>query len=317
MPLSAFDIVPFSVKLDWSARITDPEVLRALHQPAGGMSLRRLWQQFIPESRERQAGQVRRILSGSNRFAALVCLNTEGAGLREVLIRAKAKRDGQTVLLEGVLCDLTEELKTRNESLSAVQGRADMAVRELNHRVRNIMSVVTALITLSARFAEDVDTFSAATLGRIHALNIAYSNTGIDPANPKNLRSVVDFHGLAEGVLAPFRSDGREFAFEGAGFVLTPGQASAIGLILHELASNAIKHGDPNASSEPIHLSWKRNGSLFEVRWSEPAARDNPDFDDGFGNTIIKLFARNYLNGEAKWTVENRRLVATIVGVEN
>jgi two-component system CheB/CheR fusion protein len=312
---TAYDIVPFSVPLDWSAEIADPAVLKILRQDQKSMSLRRVWQRFLRETRERQAGQVRRILSGANRFGALLCVKASSGELRELLVRGRVLRGDGEVRIEGVLCDLTEELKVRNESLSAVQGRADLAVRELNHRVRNIMSVVTALITLSARFADDVDSFSSATLGRIHALNIAYSNTGIDPANPKKLRSVVDFVELTNGVLAPFRTDPEAFQLTGGSLVLTPGQASAMGLILHELASNAAQHGQIAAG---VTLSWRQNGSLFEVIWTEKApAGGVADFDDGFGNTIIKLFARNYLNGEASWRVENGELVVTIVGVEN
>jgi two-component sensor histidine kinase len=311
-----FDILAFRLDLDWSAKLRDPAVLHLLHLPDDGISPRGLWARVDPAARLAYGQQIRRLGSGATRLAMLLPVRGDDGLERQVFVRARVRRDEHGRHFEGVLADLTTELRPHDLALAESEERANLAVRELNHRVRNIMSVVTALITLSARFATDVESFSMATLARIQALNIAYSNTGIDPSQPHLIRSVVEMADLAAGVLAGFGASSGSIVLSGASLRLSPGQASAMGLILHELASNALQHGKLGHGGS-AELSWVYRGSQFDVRWEEPMNEgEDPSFVDGFGMTIVKMFARNYLNGDARWTHQGDRLVVTITGLE-
>lgn len=317
VPGSDFDIAELDLPLAWGAAISDSLALQLLHSSAP-ISLRGLWHRIPKSDREKLAPTLRRLGSGATRFNALVPIVGDDGQEHSVILRAKTYRKDGARRIRGILCDVTPELRSTNANADKLARRADTAVLELNHRVRNIMSVVTALITLSSRFATDVDEFASSTLGRIQALNIAYSNTGIDPSNPHLLRQTIEMQTLASGVLAKFRADGHRIAICDEPMILSPGQASALGLILHELATNAVQHGSLKSGGD-VDLYWKKRGAHIDVRWTEESVShaDGEKFDDGFGLTIVKLFARNYLNGEARWERKGDRLIVMISGLEN
>ncbi|GGY51855.1 sensor histidine kinase [Parvularcula lutaonensis] len=314
---SDFDIASFDLPLAWSAKVEDPFALNALHQ-SEPVSVRGLWHRLSRDARLAVAPMVRRLGSGATRLNAVVPIVGNDGTTRSVLVRAQTyKRDGER-RIRGICSDISPELRPTTAAIQAADHRADTAVLELNHRVRNIMSVVTALITLSSRFAKDVDEFAASTLGRIQALNIAYSNTGIDPANPHLLRQTIEMQNLAAGVLARFRAEGHRLTICDEPMLLSGGQASALGLILHELATNAVRYGALSGADGSVGLSWKKKGREFEVTWTEDGGHlPDQKFSDGFGLTIIKLFARNYLNGGARWEQNGDRLTVVITGLEN
>nr|WP_269815672.1 sensor histidine kinase [Parvularcula mediterranea] len=209
-----------------------------------------------------------------------------------------------------MVSDVTPELRHLKARAIAAERRADQAVLELNHRVRNIMSVVTALISLSARYAEDVDAFSVATISRINALNVAFSNSGIDPLRPENIRQSVSMVTLANGIIGqnPLVTICRE------PLELSPGQASAMGLIIHELASNAHEHG-AFTQGKTAELRWWHQGAHFGIEWIEPTEVKDADLIDGFGMTIVKHLTRSYLNGACAWDVSGGQLRVSVTGV--
>lgn len=314
-----FEFVRIDVPMRWSATIAEPEALQLLGLPPQGVSLRNIWSRVRPDVRRAYAGTLRRISSGLTRISFLLPIDDAETGeSRQILVRGRISRHPSGPRLEAMLADLTQELKVRQGAEDAVAARADAAVRELNHRVRNIMSVVTALITLSSRFATDVDEFASSTLARIQALNVAYSNTGIDPSRPHLVRSTVEMRALASGVLASFRTDDHTLEVCNEPLTLSPGQASALGLILHELATNAVDHGALGRNGGRVELAWSRKGAHFEIQWTETGLDlAGGPFVDGFGLTIVKLFARNYLNGDARWDQKGNDLMVTISGLEN
>ncbi|MCQ8184103.1 sensor histidine kinase [Parvularcula maris] len=313
--MDEFGIVSFSVPLRWSAEIKEPKFLQLLHRQAP-TTLRAVWSAIPKTDREHLSKLLRRVFTGATVVNALVPIRGSN-GTTDLLVRGRVSGEGQHRLIEGVLADISSETSSMRSHEVASRDRATLAVQELNHRVRNIMSVVTALITLSGRYAEDVEDFSRATLGRIQALNVAYSNTGIDPINPHLLRQTVDLRTLAEGVLAPFAYSRASLSLSSAPLYLSPGQASAVGLILYELGSNAAEHGALRSQGGRVCVDWQNQGPRFEITWRERGGPQEEAFVDGFGISIIKLFCRNYLNGEATWDHKDGALTVSLRGFEN
>jgi two-component sensor histidine kinase len=312
--MNEFGIVDVDIPLHWTARLNAPDLLQLLgcNQP---VSLRKVWSQVPVDERAIIADALRRVFSGATVFNMLVPLRTP-KGRLDLLVRGKVHGQG-VKRLDGVVLDITHENTRLRELQIASSDRAATAVQELNHRVRNIMSVVSALITLSGRYAEDVEDFSRATLYRIQALNVAYSNTGIDPINPERLRQTVDLRVLAEGVLTPLAVTRGSFLLPDTHLYLSPGQASALGLILHELGSNAAEHGALRQRGGSVELGWEKRGRRFCIEWAERGCKSGEAFTDGFGISIIKLFSRNYLNGEAEWAHRDDGLTVRIIGFEH
>ncbi len=234
------------------------------------------------DSRRRQARIVQR-LADRERYLELTVVPVPGTDL----------------LVFSILDDTARQMAS---------DRADRSVRELNHRVRNAMSVVTALISLSAPHAESVEEFAQATLARISALDIAYSLTGTNPLEPHRYRTQVDLAELASKIL------GADPAVDlcVTRLAITPGQATALGLILHELVTNARRHGVLTARTGRLSVEWRADETGYVIVWREKGGGPVDLSSERFGLSIVRTFAQNYLNGDACWEPTADGLVVTI-----
>jgi two-component sensor histidine kinase len=82
--------------------------------------------------------------------------------------------------------------------------------------------------------------------------------------------------------------------------LVSPVAAQNIGLALHELATNAVKHGSLSGPRGSIHLTWNNNPPRLHINWSE---RDGPPvtppIQSGFGHAVLSRLAPEALDGEA------------------
>lgn len=123
--------------------------------------------------------------------------------------------------------------------------------RELSHRVKNSLAVIQAIATHTLRSTPNPETFSRAFQGRLQSLAAAHEL--LTAAN----WSRAEFRQLATQQLAPFISDDPErLRLEGAPLVLHPEVATSLGLVLHELATNARNYGSLSTPSGSVSLSW-------------------------------------------------------------
>ncbi|MBB4658843.1 HWE histidine kinase domain-containing protein [Parvularcula dongshanensis] len=205
---------------------------------------------------------------------------------------------------ERVLFCLIDETAQR-----AASDRADQAVRELNHRIRNAMSVITALISLSAPHADNVGAFAAATLARIGALDKAYSLTGANPHEPHRYQTEVSLGALCRAIVGDEQAG---VTIHDTDIAVTPGQATAIGLILHELATNARRHGTLTAPGGWLEVAFDRTEDGYRIRWTEGGANPPAEAEERFGLSIVRAFSTNYLNGRTDWTPTDEGLIVTI-----
>ena len=111
-------------------------------------------------------------------------------------------------------------------------------VDELNHRVRNMLTVVMAIASQTLQRARTLEGFGETFTGRIEALGRAYGLLAREQWADVALREII------EGELEPHLggSDGR-IALAGPSVQLRPKSALALGMILHELATNALSTG--------------------------------------------------------------------------
>ena len=126
-------------------------------------------------------------------------------------------------------------------------------LRELSHRTKNLLAVVQGLSHMIARRSDDIEDFETRFRGCIQAL--AYSH---------DLLVQHDWQGatleeLLRVQLAPFGGiDGRKFVAQGPEVYLRPQAMQSLGLILHELATNATKHGALSSSAGSVAIDWAR-----------------------------------------------------------
>ena len=158
-------------------------------------------------------------------------------------------------------------------------------LRELSHRTKNMLAVVQGLTHMIARRSDNIEEFETRLRGCIQAL--AYSH---------DLLVQHDWEGatleeLVRIQLAPFGGlDTGRIAIHGPEIYLRPQAMQSLGLILHELATNATKHGALSGKAGAVCIDWARQADdRVELRWTEtggpPVA--TPD-RKGFGQVVFE-----------------------------
>jgi PAS domain S-box-containing protein len=189
----------------------------------------------------------------------------------------------QVVSFGGTIQDITER-KEREE-------KEHLLMREINHRAKNMLSVVDAIAHQTAtRNPEDfVERFSE----RIQALS---ANQDLLVRNEWNGVEIAD---LVRAQLAHFADlIGSRIAMHGPKLRLNPASAQAIGLALHELATNAGKYGSLSTERGCVNIRWGTTGDAFTMGWAE---RGGPPVSApkrrGFGTTVMKAMAERSVGG--------------------
>ncbi|WP_270935461.1 chemotaxis protein CheB [Falsiroseomonas oryzae] len=186
-------------------------------------------------------------------------------------------------------------------------------VDELNHRVRNMLQVVSAVAAHTLRRATSLEDFGAVFAGRIRALARAHELVSIGGW------AEVPLMDLIRKELEPYAPGAGRLTTLGRSVHLRPRAALALGMVLHELATNAAKHGALGAEGGRVAIAWSeetRGGEpRFVLRWTETGGPkpDPAPTRQGFGSELIEREVRHDLAGTLEMTFGEEGLVATIV----
>jgi two-component sensor histidine kinase len=196
----------------------------------------------------------------------------------------------QVVNFVGTVQDITER-KEREE-------KEHLLMREINHRAKNMLSVVDAIAHQTAtRNPEDfIERFSE----RIQALS---ANQDLLVRNEWKGVEIAD---LARAQLAHFADlIGSRIAVHGPKLRLRAASAQAIGLALHELATNAGKYGALSTDAGRVDVRWRTEGDTFAMSWTE---RDGPPTSApkrrGFGTIVMEAMAERSVGGKVDLNYE-------------
>ncbi len=187
-----------------------------------------------------------------------------------------------------------------------------LMVNELNHRVKNSLATVQAIVTQTLRSASVTPVIREALTGRILALAKAHDVLTETRWTGANLQEI------AEQAAGPYRHLGPGFEIKGPPVVLPPRTAIAMALAFHELATNAAKYGALSSERGQVSLTWTAEpspagGVLLEVEWREcggPAVVAPQT--TGFGTRLIERSLSADLGGQARLSFEAEGLVCRI-----
>ncbi|OBQ66417.1 sensor histidine kinase [Mesorhizobium erdmanii] len=198
--------------------------------------------------------------------------------------------DGKPTLIFGVNYDISER-KLGDE-------RQRLLLRELNHRVKNTLATVQALATQTVRHARQPSEFLEAFGARLQALGIAHNLLSDREWRGIGIRELVQIE------IRPFdTADQPRIAISGTDLLLSPDQAVGLGLILHELASNALQYGSLSIASGKVDLDWKTQGRKGARRlvltWRESGGPEVvPPQRHGFGSILIRRSLAKVISSE-------------------
>jgi PAS domain S-box-containing protein len=182
--------------------------------------------------------------------------------------------DGAFLGYVGVNIDVTEQKRSEEQM--------QLLLDELNHRVKNNLATVQSIAYQTARHAPDLPTFRKTFDQRLVALSRTHDILTANAWENANLRAVL------ESELGPY-GDNR-VRLDGPAIRLNPQQALALGLVVHELATNAAKYGAlSHEDSGCVRVTWSGGDDRLAMLWSE---RDGPETSPperrGFGSRLIE-----------------------------
>ena len=205
--------------------------------------------------------------------------------MRWIFGRGRLIRDasGRPVRYSGVDLDVTER-KLAEEHVRRL-------MQEVNHRANNLLAVVQAMAQHIA-YSGDARDFVGRFSHRLSAL--AASNNLLVSGKWQG----VEVARLCDSQFAPFGAAARLKA-SGPALKLRPQAAQAIGMALHELATNAAKYGALSNSTGSVAVRWSLEQERFTIDWRE---RGGPAVAapqrTGFGHTVIAQMTEQTLAGE-------------------
>ena len=174
-------------------------------------------------------------------------------------------------------------------TLGEARDRADLLARELNHRVKNLFAVILAIIQLSGRDKPESKEVTDGIADRVRALLTAHevSQGELD-------RPVASLRALVETTLAPYRSSKLTAEIEGEEVLLPAKQVTPLGLVLHELTTNAVKYG-AWSNGGTIAVDWTRKDDVVRLVWQESGATiDEQPERQGFGSMLMTSASRQF-----------------------
>jgi PAS domain S-box-containing protein len=195
--------------------------------------------------------------------------------------------EGKVVGGSSIVRDITERKRA--------EAREKMLMAELDHRVKNVLARVDMVAMSSRNGSSSIDEFSRSLKGRIQSMAAAHA-----------LLSQKGWHGvgleaLVRSQLAPYAADAN-IAINGTDVILSAAAIQAMGMVLHELVTNAAKYGALSVPTGRVTVSWERrpNGHAANLvfAWREfGVPRTAVEVKPGYGTRLIRELVPHELGG--------------------
>lgn len=194
---------------------------------------------------------------------------------------------------------LENDVRDRTGALALAIEQKDVTMQELSHRVRNAFATILALTRLMLRSSDTIEDFRKAFPARLEAL--ARCHLVLVDAQVRDKAEIAD---LVQASLAPYENDGTAITLSGPPVALSSDATLGVGLILHELVTNAAKYGSLSVPGGAVSVAWERQDHVMCLTWQEtggPAVAAPADSGSGtliidraaamFGGTFARDFA--------------------------
>jgi two-component sensor histidine kinase len=191
---------------------------------------------------------------------------------------------------------------------------SELLAGEMSHRVKNLLAIAAALTTITSRSAGSIEEMARELTQRLTALGRAHDLVRPLPGEQGKAALLGD---LLAVLLAPYDDTG---AFSGRVRVAVPRMgvgertATTLAMVVHELATNSVKHGALSSEAGALDISSKTEDDDVYLVWAEtggPSLNDQPEMR-GFGSTMISRSVSSQLGGSLDYDWQAAGLVATL-----
>jgi two-component sensor histidine kinase len=190
----------------------------------------------------------------------------------------------------------------------------ELLAGEMSHRVKNLLAVATSLTQITSRSAGTIADMSNELIGRLTALGRAHDLVRPLPGNEGKAALLGDVFSV---LLAPYDDTG---AFSGRIRVAVPRMgvgertAQTLALVIHELATNSLKHGALSSEAGALDISSSSDQWDVCIVWAETGGPElaEPPVMSGFGSKLLARSFADQLGGEISYDWQPTGLVATL-----
>jgi two-component sensor histidine kinase/PAS domain-containing protein len=246
-----------------------------------------------PDELERSQQLLAAAIESGEEYDAEYRLELPGRDPWWVNVRGQvvARSAGRPRRMAGVVLDITERRRVV-AALEEAERRQRLLIDELNHRVKNTLATVQSIARQTARGTSGGEDFLQAYEARLVALSRTHDALTRGVWEKASLRDLL----LQE--LSPHAEE--QYRMEGPDVSLPPKQALALGMVFHELATNAAKHGALSQAKGCVEVDWRLEAERLEVTWRERRGPPvTPPQRRGFGSRLIKAALETELRGSA------------------
>ncbi len=228
------------------------------------------------------------------RAAWMTECNSRGVviSMRALPLKSQGQRLGAVLLTR----DITELRRQEKQLLTK-----DATIREINHRVKNNLQTVSALLRLQGRRATNTETKQALEQAQRRVSMIAIVHEGLS----QNIDEVVEFDEVFGNLLRTVRDIAVtdypvDIQFFGTFGQVRAAQATTLAVVLNEVISNSIEHGLPNGGVVEIHA--QRAEQLLTLRVLDNGTGiGDKEPGGGLGTQIVQSLVQGELNGKINW----------------
>lgn len=247
-----------------------------------------LAERLVPEDMARLQAQVHAAASGADLDFEARARRLDGAEVWIALRGRVACRDGALHLV-GVVGDITERKEDQARRLRAERDR--YVIGEMRHRIKNLFTMMGAILNLSVRGHPEALPFKRAVESRLAALEAAQARLAASGWRATTVGEIVACE------LEPFRDRMADIDVTGGDVEIEGHAAQILAMIVHELSTNAAKHGALSLPSGRIAVACASEQDRLVFTWREtggPAV--SPPTHAGFGTTVIGRMAERFLD---------------------
>jgi PAS domain S-box-containing protein len=240
-----------------------------------------------PERQDEEATILRHIRRGDRIEHYETVRRRKDGSLVDISLTVSPVRGeaGEIVGASKIARDITERKRS--------EAQISIMAREAEHRAKNLLANVKAMVQLSQ--SDTPDGLREAIAGRIEAL------AGVHSLFAKSRWKGAELGSLVKQELLPYSRDGRT-QIDGPTVMLKPELAQAIALALHELATNAAKYGALSAAKGQVRVEWSCAADRqLVLRWIEAGGPHvNPPTRKGFGTRMMEAMIRGHEGGDMR-----------------
>jgi PAS domain S-box-containing protein len=253
---------------------------------------------LIPSERENEEpGILQRIRRGERIDHYETIRRRKDGSLIDISLTVSPIRNaaGEIIGASKVARDITERRRARDQQ--------QLLLREMDHRIKNLFSLASSVVTLSARSVGTPAELAASVRDRLGALARAHALTLSVPSATAPRENPATLHALVKTIVSPYENqtaDERErVTVTGADAPLSNNSVTSLALLLHEFTTNAAKYGALSTPERRVDVLCEVAGDKLLLKWNErggPALADQVSAD-GFGSVLIRSAIEGQLGG--------------------